>query len=194
MALPRSGGLSLQLIYLSPVIDSPNPHIEDVLNRHRPALGSYYDAYRNHVYRVYNLSLQLYRPTQAEEASLAIAAAFHDLGIWAANTFDYLPPSVALAQAYAAEKGLEEQAAPIAAIINNHHKLSRYNGDALAEAFRKADLIDLSLNVFRFDVRASYLKELNRAYPGRGFHRFIFGKILKNIFRHPLNPLPMVRL
>lgn len=194
MALLRWGGLSLQLIYLSPVIDHANPHIEEVLNRHRPALGSCYDAYRNHVYRVYNLSLQLYRPTQPEEASLAIAAAFHDLGIWTAHTFDYLPPSVALAQAYAAEKGLEEQAAPIAAIVNNHHKLSRYNGDALAEAFRKADLIDLSLNVFRFDVRASYLKELNRAYPGRGFHRFIFGKILKNIFRHPLNPLPMVRL
>lgn len=136
MALPRSGGLSLQLIYLSPVIDSPNPHIEEVLNRHRPALGSCYAAYRNHVYRVYHLSLQLYHPTQAEEASLAIAAAFHDLGIWAANTFDYLPPSVTLAQAYAAEKGLGAQAEQIAAIINNHHKLSRFKSNALAEAFR----------------------------------------------------------
>ena len=175
-------------------MDSQNPFIEEVLSRHAAALGAYYAAYRNHVYRVYNLSLQLYRLTKPEEASLAIAAAFHDLGIWAANTFDYLPPSVTLAQAYAAEMGLGAQAEQIAAIINNHHKLSRFKSNALAEAFRKADLIDLSLNVFRFGIKGSYLKELNRAYPGRGFHRFIFGKILKNILRHPLNPLPMVRL
>ncbi|MFN8287534.1 MAG: HD domain-containing protein [Chitinophagales bacterium] len=170
-----------------------NAYIEDILARHRQALGPYYEAYRNHVYRVFNLSLQLCPVSGAEEAALAVAAAFHDIGIWAANTFDYLPPSIALARAYAVEKGLGTQAERIAAIIDNHHKLSRFTADGLTEAFRKADLIDLSFNVFRFGVKGAYLKELNAALPGKGFHRVIFGRILKNSLQHPLNPLPMVK-
>ena len=31
---------------------------------------------------------------------MAIAAAFHDIGIWTAGTFDYLEPSVRVAAAY----------------------------------------------------------------------------------------------
>ncbi len=162
--------------------------------RHRPALGPYYHAYRNHVYRAYNLCLALHPAGDSGQAALGIAAAFHDLGIWTARTFDYLQPSIALAQAYAAEKGLAAQANQIAAIIDNHHKLSRFKGNALTEAFRKADLIDLSLNLFRFGIKGSYLKELNAEFPGQGFHRFIFGQIVKNMLRHPLKPLPMVKL
>ena len=39
-------------------------------------------------------------PQQIEK--IAVATAFHDLGIWTDGTFDYLQPSVRLASAYLA--------------------------------------------------------------------------------------------
>jgi putative acetyltransferase len=62
---------------------------------HREALGHDLPAYENHVVRVLRfvaaLGGELSEP-------LVVAAAFHDLGIWTARTFDYLEPSVELAE------------------------------------------------------------------------------------------------
>lgn len=176
------------------MIQSAEPHIEEILEKYKTALGIYYSAYRNHVYRVYNLTLQLCSATETERDTIAVAAAFHDISIWTDHTFDYLQPSIALANRYCNEKSMTAQAAEVATIIDNHHKLTEYKMNASVEAFRKADLIDLSFNLFTYGIEKNYLRRLNSTFPRNGFHRFIFGNIAKNIMLKPWNPLPMVRV
>ena len=132
-------------------------------------------------------------PDEDDYKALAIAAAFHDIGIWTANTFDYLEPSIGLLRKYLHQQGLLHLETLTTDIINNHHKLTVYKLSNTVEAFRKADLIDLSFGLFRFGVKAKQLKEVNALFPTLGFHRFILVQALKNTIRHPLNPLPMMK-
>ncbi|MES2460578.1 MAG: HD domain-containing protein [Armatimonadota bacterium] len=67
--------------------------IDRLLEQWRPNLGADFLPYRNHVYRVFNLSCRLASATEEDTEKLAIAAAFHDIGIWMDKTFDYLEPS-----------------------------------------------------------------------------------------------------
>jgi HD superfamily phosphodiesterase len=78
------------------------PTVEEVLDNHAPELGHDLTAYRNHVYRVVNLSVAIVGDTRIELEKIAIAAVFHDLGIWTNKTFDYIAPSVALAREHLA--------------------------------------------------------------------------------------------
>jgi hypothetical protein len=52
---------------------------------------------------------------------IAVAAVFHDLGIWTNKTFDYLAPSIALAREYVAAKGRADWIVEIEAMIEEHH-------------------------------------------------------------------------
>jgi hypothetical protein len=85
---------------------------------------------------------------------VAIASAFHDLGIWTDGTFDYLPPSVELARAHLVRSGRSEWTSEISAMVLAHHKLSRYRGDSegLAEPFRRADRVDVTRGLVRFGL------------------------------------------
>lgn len=53
-------------------------------------LGDDFTAYRNHTYRVANLCVALSRTNAEQLEKIAMATAFHDLGIWTDHTFDYL--------------------------------------------------------------------------------------------------------
>jgi HD superfamily phosphodiesterase len=66
-----------------------------VLENHASVLGHDFIAYRNHVYRVVNLCLAIAGRGDREEVQvtlekIAVAAVFHDLGIWTNHTFDFL--------------------------------------------------------------------------------------------------------
>ena len=74
------------------------PTIDDVLNDHATALRDDFLAYRNHVYRIVNLCVAFAGRSELEK--IAVAAVFHDLGIWTNGTFDYIAPSIALAHDY----------------------------------------------------------------------------------------------
>lgn len=171
--------------------------LDAVLNAHAGALGSDFAGYRNHAYRVANLCLALSPNNDAERCErIAIAAAFHDLGIWTAGTFDYLEPSIGLAGQHLARLNQSDRAAEIETMILEHHKLSRYRDhpDWLVEPFRKADLIDLSKGTVRFGVAHSVVTELFEQWPSAGFHKRIVQLSLNRLKTHPWNPLPMVRL
>lgn len=171
-----------------------NEIIDEVLLSYQGQLNLDYTKYRNHVYRVLNLAIILSNPDEENYKALSIAAAFHDLGIWTANTFDYLAPSVDLAHNYLAQNELSHLESLVTEIINNHHKLSAYKSNNIVEPFRKADLIDLSFGLIGYGIDAKTLKAVNKQFPSCGFHRFIIMQGLKNTFRHPLRPLPMMRL
>jgi len=170
--------------------------IEGILQYYTTALGKNYNAYRNHVYRVYHLTLLVANKDldRKEEEQLAIAAAFHDLGVWTHDTMNYLSPSIDLANAYMDENDIDNRQA-IHLMINQHHQLKNYTGDhqKLVEAFRRADLIDLSLGKIRFQLPISFYQNLKEEFPFLGFHRLIYGKVIKYALTHFWKPFPMLR-
>lgn len=75
------------------------------------------------------------------------------------------------------------------------HKVRKYQGThkELAENFRKADWIDVSLGLLSFGFDRQKINETRKSFPSLAFHIFLVKAILKNIFIHPLRPLPMFR-
>jgi hypothetical protein len=171
--------------------------LDELLQRHAPALGNDFAAYRNHTYRVINFCSALSTDDPVPLEKMAIAAAFHDLGIWTDETFDYLPPSERLAQAYLAKSGKSEWAPEISAMIHEHHKITRYtaaNPNWLVEAFRRGNLVDVSRGIFTFDLPRTFLREVFAAFPNAGFHKRLIQLSFRRLLSHPLSPLPMYRL
>lgn len=170
-----------------------HPHIEDILKRHRSDLNLDYDKYRHHVYRVLNFTLLLCEADARDTEALAVAAGFHDMGLWTIGTLDYIGPSVALAKEYIKEKQLKVSPKTVEQIISNHHKVTTYRDNEVVEAFRKADLIDLSLGIISHGISGKEISEIYDVFPGEWFHTFILGEIIKSAFRNPLNPLPILK-
>ena len=165
---------------------------QDILEAHAGALGKDLAAYRNHVMRV----LRFFRLLGGYcSEQLVIAAAFHDLGIWTAGTFDYLEPSVHLAKKYLEANDRSDHVDEVTAVIVNHHKLRPYRGpfkDSV-ERFRRADLADVSLGLIRSGLSREDVRSVRSALPNAGFHRRLADLTLRQFLRHPLHPLPMVR-
>ena len=169
--------------------------VEELIAAHAPALGGDQPAYRNHVCRVLNYYAALGPPADELPEAVTIAAAFHDLGIWTERTFDYLEPSVRLAQVHLADIGREQLGPEVAALISEHHKLRPYTGPnaATVEAFRRADLVDLSLGLVRCGLPTSFVQAVRAAFPNAGFHRRLAQLTARQLLRTPLRPLPMLR-
>ena len=75
------------------------PLIDELLGRFRQEIGADLEKYANHVHRVFETCVM--RDTDpANRHKYAIAAVFHDIGIWTAHTIDYLPPSMEQAEHY----------------------------------------------------------------------------------------------
>lgn len=127
---------------------------------------------------------------------VAIAAAFHDLGIWTDGTFDYLPPSVERARAHLTRSGRPEWSAEVSAMILDHHKLSPYRGGAgeLVEAFRRADWTDVTRGLVTFGLPRRFVRQVLSAWPSEGFHKRLVQLGLARLRTHPLSPLPMLKL
>lgn len=169
--------------------------IEPLLAGWKPALGADHGPYRNHVYRVFHLATWLARAEGDDAEKLAIAAAFHDVGIWLDGTFDYLGPSSRRAIAHVTAVGRGEWADEIHDIIDQHHKLRRWRGPEpnLVEHFRQADWLDVCLFALPTRINKADLTELLRVFPRLGFHRRLVSLTLGWASRHPRNPLPIFK-
>ena len=126
---------------------------------------------------------------------IAIAVAFHDLGIWTDHTFDYLQPSVRLAGAWLAAAGRAAWTPEIAEMILNHHKVTRYRTNAgwLVEPFRRSDWIDVTRGALTFGLPRTLIADLYERWPSAGFHKRLVQLELGHLRKHPLNPLPVFR-
>ncbi len=105
------------------MIHTSIPTVSAVLGNHVSALGRDFIAYRNHVYRVLNLCLAIAGegdPVELEK--IAVAAVFHDLGIWTNHTFDYIAPSFALAREHLSVCAHADWIPEIEAMIVDHRK------------------------------------------------------------------------
>ncbi len=169
--------------------------IDTLFEEWKAALGRDYKAYRNHAYRVFNLASVLAGASGEDREILAVAAAFHDIGIWLDNTFDYLGPSVQRALGYLSKTGREKWGEQVTNIIAQHHKVFPWRGTEpkLVEAFRRADWFDVCLFMLPTPPAPSFNRRLLSIFPRSGFH----GRLIALTFAwsrgHPLNPLPMLR-
>ena len=186
------------------------PTVEEVLDNHALELGRDFIAYRNHVYRVLNLCVAIVGHRRVELEKIAIAAVFHDLGIWTNQTFDYIAPSVAIAREHLIARGMADWIPEIEAMIVDHHKVtssrahphlatvgpcvpSGVEGQVLVESFRRADWIDVSRGLRRFGLPRAFVAAVAATWPDAGFHRRLVELTLDRWWKHPLNPLPMVK-
>jgi hypothetical protein len=171
------------------------PTVELVLGDHASELGHDLTAYRNHVYRVVNLCVAILGDSRGDLEKIAVAAVFHDLGIWTNHTFDYIAPSVALAREHLAARGMADWIPEIEAMIVDHHKVtpSHANPQSLVESFRRADWIDVTRGLRRFGLPRTFIAAVDAAWPNAGFHRRLLQLTIDRFLKHPLTPLPMVK-
>jgi hypothetical protein len=176
------------------IIESDNT-IDTLLHEWQSALGSDYTAYRNHVYRVFNFSSRLADATGDDKEKLAIAAAFHDVGIWLDGTFDYLEPSSRRALDYLSRIGRTDWSETVHQMIDQHHKIRSWRGSRgyLVESFRRADWLDVCLFALPSSLERAYLAEVLRRFPRAGFHRRLVSLTLGWARKHPFNPLPIFK-
>jgi hypothetical protein len=173
-------------------LSTQNTYIDSILSSHSVMMGPDMERYRNHMYRVYNFSLYFNKDEEAE--LLAVAAAFHDIGIWTDKTFDYLEPSIKLAVEYAnAHPELHLSPEKLAQVIDLHHKITKAKLNATAEHFRKADIADLTFGLIRFGMPRQLYKDAVREFPIKGFHWKLIKLTLKQLTVNPLKPLPMFK-
>ena len=168
--------------------------IDGVLNDYKVYLGKHYEKYKNHAYRVF-LLCQKMDLTRENTEKYAIAAAFHDLGIWTDKTFDYLNPSIKMAREYLKAKDKDHWSDEISLMIYMHHKMTPYEGEykKTIETFRRADWTDVTSGAIKFSVSKHELYDIRSLYPTLGFHRFLLAQTVKNLLNNPLNPLPMFK-
>lgn len=178
-----------------PEIVDQHPVIAEILDARRGILGPARVPYEGHVYRVFNFCRALHAGRGADDA-IAAASAFHDLGVFPDGNLDYLAPSIAMMREWAEASGRTALDAETALMIDMHHKLSRYRGkhEAIVEAFRRADLVDVALGLVRFGLNAEFVREVQSRFPNAGFHGTLVRVIGRWIVRHPTNPLPVFRL
>jgi hypothetical protein len=172
------------------------PVLDNILESRRESLDRDFEAYRHHCYRVLNFCLAFCGEGAEIERKVSIAAAFHDLGIWVNKTYDYLEPSKELARGYLAKTDQGRWTEEIEAVIEQHHKLSKYISDPgwLVEPFRKADWIDVSRGWLTFGLPSAFIAEVLAKFPNAGFHKRLIDLTWQRLKTHPLSPLPMMRL
>lgn len=176
-------------------IEQEIPLLEDLLSEWEDVIGAEYGGYRNHVYRMVHFCLSLKECNTEEREKIIIAGAFHDIGIWIENTADYIEPSLPPAMAYLESNNLHAWRDEIALMITEHHKLRKYvSGPSdLVELFRRGDLVDFSLGLFKFGLSKTTIKEVKNNFPNMSFHKNL-GKLAARWFvKHPLNPAPMMK-
>ncbi len=181
---------------MSLTIDSHLAQLEQLLAPHAATIGDDFAGYRNHAYRVIHFSRACGGDDEVSREKIVVAAAFHDLGIWTDDTFDYLDPSEVLARRYLEANGQASWVPEITAMIAEHHKITRHETEphGLVEAFRRADWADVTKGVVAFGLPSTFLREVFSAFPNEGFHACLARLSWKRMRSHPFDPAPMMRL
>src|SRR5262245_13953317 len=181
---------------MTPALISEFQVLDQLLATYTKQLGTDFIGYRNHAYRVANLCVVLAPTGRDQTEKIAIASAFHDLGIWTDGTFDYLEPSVRLARHYLAGTEQRGWIPEVERMICDHHKLTASRADDawLVEPFRKADWIDVTRGALMFGLSSRIVNPILSAWPSAGFHKRLIQLFFNRLRTNPLTPLPMVRL
>jgi hypothetical protein len=167
---------------------------EQLFEQNAATFGSNLPTYRGHVHRVIGLVGLQTEVGDGTADALGVAAFFHDAAIWFDSTWDYLPPSAARAVEELGDAGAEH-ADLVAAMITEHHRIRRArHTDPLVEAFRRADLTDVTAGLIPVPgARRSDYRALAAEYPSRGFRPMLVKAFGRGIKENPRRPAPMVK-
>jgi transposase-like protein len=174
------------VVLAGPSLVTSVPTIDEVLHDHAAELGRDFVAYRNHAYRVVNLCAAIVQD-RVDLEKVAVAAVFHELGIWTNQTFDCIASSVALAREYLAIHGRGAWIAEIERMIADHHKVtpSDANHDWLVEPFRRAVWIDVTRGLTTFGLPRPLVRSVLAGWPSAGFHWCLVQLTLERFGTHP---------
>ena len=175
-------------------VETHIPQADEILEEWKGVIGPDFGGYRNHVFRVINFCFALADDRIRDRDKVVVSACFHDIGIWPGGNFDYLGPSKARSADYLTRNGLQQLAPHVETMIGEHHKIRRHRGDPLVEAFRRGDLVDLSLGAITCGLPRAFVREVRSAFPNAGFHKCVARTSWKWLLRHPLNPIPVLKL
>lgn len=191
MAAPGPSARTLQRTSLIRSVSK----LDELLDAHSTELGCDFDGYRGHCYRVLNFCVALSPNLVWAEEKLAMAIAFHDIGIWTHRTFDYLEPSVGVAKEYLAASGRDQWIPEVVLTIREHHKIFGVSvaPESLIESFRRADWIDVSMGLITFGLPRRTIRQAFAAWPSAGFHRKLIHLSWSRFKAYPLSPLPMLK-
>ncbi len=166
-----------------------------LLARHAARFGVDRARYEGHVHRVIALVDRQLPLTDAEAQLLGVAAFAHDAGIWFAQTWDYLGPSVDVALAELPEDATAEQRALVTAMVEEHHRLTRaHHPHPLVEALRRADLHDLTAGLRPAPgVGRPWWRAIRLRHPSLGFRRMLVRAFVSGVRAEPTRPLPMLK-
>lgn len=130
-----------------------------------------------------------------DSGRIAAAAAFHDIGIWTDGTFDYLEPSIRVAERELRQAGHGAWVEEVGQMILLHHRIRPVGSGLgpLVEPFRRADWVDVTLGALSFGVPRPVIADSYRQWPDNGFHWRLVELAGKRLLSHPLSPLPMIR-
>ena len=76
-----------------------------------------------------------------------------------------------------------------------HHRVRACRGpdDALVEALRRADLVDLTLGFVPFGLDRALVATVKEEFPSAGFHRCLARLLAGRLRSHPASPTPFLR-
>ena len=170
--------------------------IDEILGPHEKGLGLAYLGYRNHCLRMLNIGRWLVPDEPHRDDRLAIMAAFHDLPFFLDGDLDYLGRASDWARDWLIAAGRAEWEPEVRLMIHNHHKVRPYRGpsEAMVEAMRKADWIDVTFTKVRFGIPRSFIRDMRAAFPiNEAYKGIALPAIGRYAFSHLSRPLPMMR-
>jgi hypothetical protein len=174
------------------------PLVETILQPWQDRIGTDYEGYKNHVYRMLHCCFVLTPCSEQDREKLMIAACHHDIGMWSDKTVDYLPPSIREASKYLSIQDLIPWDEEVTLLIDLHHKARSIKGDIaekypLVEVFRRADLADFSLGLMLGGVPREFMQRIKRQFPNAGFHKMLMKAAGGWFGEHPLSPPPFMK-
>jgi hypothetical protein len=168
--------------------------LDELLSQYQSQLGKQYVAYRNHLYRLINSIQATTKLTEIELEKIAIAAAFHDLGLWTHHTLDYLDPSAQMATEYLISVDKKSWIDEVVAMIQDHHKIqASHHTSRIVELFRQADWAEVTFGAVGLKVDKLVMQDIKKHFPNAGFHRFLLKRGAVWGLKHPLNPMPIFK-
>lgn len=148
--------------------------IEEIVDKYRSYLKTDYVMYRNHCWRIFTYTLfMMKRPhdPKVEIKKLAVAIAFHDIGIWI-DLPEYEDASRREMRDYLQQNQLEDWMVEIDLLIEHHYQVFQKGlpEDSIIEIFRKAHLTDFSWGIYSKNLPLEVFHQTVKKYPLAGYH------------------------
>lgn len=176
---PMLFGISVSNGTTNHTVYTNNSVLDYHLGIFREEIGDDYEAYRNHCLRVLTFAKYHCGDScgQREVDLMAMALAYHDIGLWSDKQMSYLDPSAKQMYSNAndgSDEWTEDELITAHEIVMQHHKVTKWNGikgDAtLINSVRKGDWADATVGVIRFGLPADLLENAYNQVPEAGFH------------------------